>query len=95
MTDDSDDLDEHRDISAQKRQRLAARTSMRFSPTRRPCSVARKSSRNPILAAPPEAWPEAAAKAQHLIQLFAAAPEAQDPASKELIARAPVDLGHS
>ena len=45
-----------------------------------------------LLAAPAETWPEAAAKAQYLIQLFAATPEAQDPQRKELIAHALDDL---
>jgi len=41
-----------------------------------------------LMAAPAETWPEAAAKAQYLIQLFADTPEAQDPRRKELIAQA-------
>jgi hypothetical protein len=45
-----------------------------------------------LLAAPAETWPEAAAKAQYLIRLFAATPEAQDPRRKELIAHALDDL---
>jgi hypothetical protein len=45
-----------------------------------------------LLAAPAETWPEAAAKAQYLIQLFAATLEAQDPRHKELIAHALDDL---
>ena len=45
-----------------------------------------------LLAAPAETWTEAAAKAQYLIQLFAATPEAKDPRRKELIAHALEDL---
>jgi hypothetical protein len=45
-----------------------------------------------LLAAPAETWPEAAAKAQYLIQLFSDTPEAQDPRRKELIAHAMDDL---
>ena len=44
------------------------------------------------MAAPAETWPEAAAEAQYLIQLFAATSEAQDPRRKKLIARALDDL---
>src|SRR5207245_6764193 len=39
------------------------------------------------VAAPSTTWPEAAAKAGYLIQLFAATPEARDPRRQELIAR--------
>lgn len=45
-----------------------------------------------LLAAPAETWPEAAAKAQYLIELYAATPEARDPRRKELIAHALDDL---
>jgi hypothetical protein len=95
MTDDSDDFDDHQDISAQKatetrRQRLHEIQADQAALQRR-----QEELKKSILAAPPGARPEAAAKAQHLIQLFAAAPEAQDPAPKELIARALVDLGRS
>src|SRR3546814_1396810 len=41
-----------------------------------------------LLAAPAQSWPEAAAKAQYPIQLFADTPEGQDPRRKELIAHA-------
>ena len=43
-------------------------------------------------AAPAKTWSEAAAKAQYLIELFAATPEAQDPRRKELTAHALDDL---
>jgi hypothetical protein len=41
-----------------------------------------------LLTAPATTWPEAGVKAQYLIQLFAATPEAQDPRYKRLIAHA-------
>ena len=45
-----------------------------------------------LLAAPAETWPEAAAKAQYLIHLFATTPESQDPRRKQLIANTLDDL---
>lgn len=45
-----------------------------------------------MLAAPATTWPEAAAKAKYLIQLFAATADAQDPRRKKLIASALDDL---
>jgi hypothetical protein len=45
-----------------------------------------------MLAAPATTWPEAAAKAKYLIQLFAATADAQDPRRKKLIASVLDDL---
>ena len=44
------------------------------------------------VAAPSTTWPEVAAKARYLIQLFAAPPEARDPRRQELIAKVLDDL---
>ena len=38
-----------------------------------------------LFAAPAATWLEAAAKAEHLLKLFAATPEAQDPRCKQMI----------
>lgn len=88
MTEDPVDLDEHRGMAAQKatdirRQRLHEFQSDQAALQRRQEDLERL-----LLAAPAETWPEAAAKAQYLIQLFAATAEAQDPRRKELIAHA-------
>lgn len=45
-----------------------------------------------MLAAPAATWPEAAAKAKYLIQLYAGTPDGQDPRRKKLIASALDDL---
>jgi hypothetical protein len=45
-----------------------------------------------LLAAPAATWPEAAAKARYLLQLFAATLDAQDPRRQQLIASALDDL---
>ena len=44
------------------------------------------------VAAPATTWPEAAAKARYLIQLFAITPEGRDPRRQELVARVLDDL---
>jgi len=90
--DDPVELDERRGMAAQKateirRQRLQEFQADQVALQRRQADLERL-----LLAAPAETWPEAAAKAQYLIQLFAATLEAQDPRRKELIANALDDL---
>ena len=92
MTDDSDDFDDHQDISAQKatetrRQRLHEIQADQAALQRR-----QEELKKSILAAPPEAWPEAAASAQNHVQLSASGAAAQDPTPKELIAHVLDDL---
>ncbi len=92
MTDDPVDLDQHRGMAAQmatetRRQRLREFEADQAALRRRQEELEKL-----LLAAPAETWPEAAAKAQYLIQLFAATPEAQDPRRKRLIAHALDDL---
>ncbi|HSS63277.1 MAG TPA: hypothetical protein VLS27_02520 [Gammaproteobacteria bacterium] len=86
MTDDSDDLDDHQDISAQKATEARREYRHQFQADQAALQRRQEEFNRPILAAPPEAWLEAAATAQHLIQPFPAAPGAQDPNPKELIA---------
>jgi hypothetical protein len=45
-----------------------------------------------LLAAPATTWPEAAAKARYLLQLFATTLDAQDPRRQQLIASTLDDL---
>jgi len=45
-----------------------------------------------MVAADAMTWPEAAAKARYLIQLYAATPDAQDPRRQKLIAGVLADL---
>ena len=86
MTDRLVELDAHRGMAAQKSTELrrclhevqADQTALR----QRQDEFERYA-----LAAPSATWPEAAAKARYLIQLFAATPEAQDPRRQELIAK--------
>ena len=92
MTDEPVDLDEHRGMAAQiatdiRRQRLHEFQADQAALRRRQEELEKL-----LLAAPAETWPEAAAKAQYLIQLFSATPEAQNPRYKELITHALDDL---
>lgn len=92
MTDDPIDLDAHRGMTAQiatdvRRQRLHEFEADQVVLRRRQEVLERL-----LMAAPAETWPEAAVKAQYLIKLFAATPEAQDPRRKKLIAQALDDL---
>jgi hypothetical protein len=86
MTDRLIELDEHRGMAAQKstelRRRLHEVQADQTALRRRQDEFERHA-----LAAPSATWPEAAAKAQYLIQLFAVTPEAQDPRRQELIAK--------
>ena len=80
------ELDEHRGMAAQKsteiRRRLHEVQADQAALRRRQEEFERCA-----VAGPSTSWPEAAAKARYLIQLFAATPEAQDPRRQELIAK--------
>jgi hypothetical protein len=86
MTDRPVELDEHRGMAAQTstelRRRLHEVQADQAALRRRQDEFERYA-----LAAPSATWPETAAKARYLIQLFAATPEAQDPRRQELIAK--------
>jgi DNA-binding IclR family transcriptional regulator len=86
MTDPPVELDEHRGMAAQKstelRRRLREVQADQIALRRRQEEFERYA-----LAAPSTTWPEAAAKARYLIQLFAITPEARDPRRQELIAK--------
>lgn len=91
MTDQPIELDEHRGMAAQKstelRRRLHEVQADQEALRRRQEEFERYA-----VAAPSTTWPEAAAKARYLIQLFAATPEARDGRRQELIATVLQDL---
>src|ERR1700757_3020632 len=91
MTDHPVELDEHRGMAAQRsteiRRRLHEGQADEAALRRRLEEFERHA-----VAAPSSTWPEAAAKARYLIQLFAGTPEAQDPRRQELIAQVLDDL---
>ena len=86
MADDPVELDEHRGMAAQKsteiRRRLHAVEADQAALQHRQEEFERHA-----VAAPSATWPEAAVKAEYLIQLFAATPEARNPRRQELIAK--------
>lgn len=88
MTEDPVDLDEHRGMAAQKATDIRRQRLHEFQTDQAALHRRQEELEKLLLAAPAETWPEAAAKAQYLIQLFAATAEAQDPRRKELIAHA-------
>jgi hypothetical protein len=91
MTDHPVELDEHRGMAAQRsteiRRRLHEVQADEAALRRRLEEFERHA-----VAAPSTTWPEAAAKARYLIQLFAGTPEARDPRRRELIAQVLDDL---
>ncbi len=92
MTDDPVDLDKRRGMAAQKETQIRRQSLQKFQTDQAALRRSQEELEKLFLAAPAETWPEAAAKAQYLIQLFAATPEAQDPRRKELIAHTLDDL---
>jgi len=91
MTDPPVELDEHRGMAAQRsteiRRRLHEVQADQAILRRRQEEFERHA-----VAAPSTTWPEAAAKAGYLIQLFAGTPEARDPRRRELIVQVLDDL---
>jgi hypothetical protein len=85
VADEPIDLDVHRGMTAQKdtesRRRLHDVEADQAALRERQAEMEKF-----LISAPAETWPEAAAKARYLLELFAATPEAQDPRRKTLIA---------
>jgi hypothetical protein len=85
MTNHPVELDEHRGMAAQKSTELR-RSLHEVQADQAVLRQRQDEFERYALAAPSAAWPEAAAKARYLIQLFAVTPEAQDPRRQQLIA---------
>jgi hypothetical protein len=85
MTDDPVELDQHRGMVAQKdteiRRRLHEVQADQAALRERQAELEKF-----LVSAPATTWPEAAAKARYLLELFAATPEAQDQRRQKLIA---------
>lgn len=92
MTDNPVDLDQHRGMAAQKATETRRQHLQEFQADQAALHRRQEELEKLLLAAPAETWSEAAAKAQYLIQLFAATPEAQDARRKKLIAHTLDDL---
>lgn len=91
MTDEPVDLDAHRGFASMKATEIRRQRLYEFQMDREALKV-RQDELERALSQPAESWPEVAAKAQYLIQLFAATADAQDPQRQILIARTLDDL---
>jgi hypothetical protein len=92
MNDRPVDLDEHRGMAGKKATRDRREQLTRFQDDQAAVLVRQNEMENFLLAQSAETWPEAAAKARYLIQLFADTPEAQDPRRKLIITTTLEDL---
>jgi hypothetical protein len=92
VTDDPVDLNEHRGMADQKAIDVRLRRHHQLQADQAALQRRQEELNRPILAAPPEAWPEAAASARNHVQLSASGAAAQDPSPKELIAHVLDDL---
>jgi hypothetical protein len=85
VSDDPIDLDEHRGMAAQKdteiRRRLHEVQADQAALRARQAELEKF-----LVSAAATTWPEAAAKARYLLELFSVTPEAQDPRRQKLIA---------
>ncbi len=90
--DDPVDLDAHRGMAAQKATDIRRQRLHEFEADQAALQRQKQELEHLLFASPAETWPQAAAKAKYLLQLFAITPEAQDPRRQELIAQALDDL---
>ena len=92
MDDGPVDLDQHRDRDDQLATDLRRQRLYEFQVDQAALQQRQEELENFLMADPAETWPEAAAKAQYLIQLFAATSDAQDSQRQKLIAHTLEDL---
>jgi hypothetical protein len=92
MTDDPVDLDAHRGMAAMQATEIRRQRLHEFQADQAALQRRQEELEKLLLAAPAESWPEAAAKALYLIEIFATTPEAQDPRRKKLIAQTLEDI---
>ena len=91
MTDTPVELDEHRGMAAQKQTEI--RRLLHEVQTNQAALRSRQDEfESFMVAAEAMTWPEAAAKARYLIELYAVTPDAQDPRRQRLIAGVLADL---
>ena len=86
------DLDERRSREAQDAIELRRERLREFQSEQAALQLRQEELEKLLLADPAKTWPEAAAKAQYLLELFAATQEAQDPRRKQLIANTLAEL---
>ncbi len=91
MTDKPVELDEHRGMAAQKETEIR-RLLHEVQADQMALRVRQEKLESFMAAAAATTWPEAAAKARYLIQLYAATPDAQNPRRQKLVAGVLADL---
>jgi hypothetical protein len=91
MTDTPVELDEHRGMAAQKETEIR-RLLQEVQANQAALRERQDELESFMVAADAMTWPEAAAKARYLIELYAATPDAQDPRRQRLIAGVLTDL---
>jgi len=92
MTDEPVDLDDRRTGAGRIAADIRRHALHEFEAARESLRRRQEELEAQLLAEPAETWPEAAAKAQYLIRLYAVTADAQDARRKQLIARALADL---
>lgn len=92
MTDDPVDLDGRRSLAGKMATDIRRHALQDFEADRLALRRRQEELEAQLLAEPAENWPEAAAKAQYLIRLYAVTADAQDARRKKLIERALGDL---
>jgi len=92
VNDDPVDLDNHRGMAAQKATMIRREHLRAFEVDQAALRQRQEDLECLLLAAPAETWPEASAKAEYLIRLFASTGSAQEPRRQELIANVLADL---
>lgn len=96
MNDDDDDdpvdLDERRSSAGRMATNIRRHSLKDFEADQESLRRRQEELETQLLAEPAETWPEAAAKAQYLLRLYAATNEAQDGRRQKLIERALGDL---
>jgi hypothetical protein len=91
VTDSPVELDEHRGMAAQKETEIR-RLLHEVQADQTALRARQDELESFMVAADATTWPEAAAKARYLIELYAATPDARDPRRQKLIAGVLADL---
>lgn len=91
MTDTPVELDEHRGMAAQKQTEIR-RLLHEVQANQAALRARQDELESFMVAADAMTWPEVAAKARYLIQLYAVTPDAQDPRRQKLITGVLADL---
>lgn len=92
MSDDPVDLDDRRSAAGRMATNMRRHSLREFEEAQAALRRTQQELESQFLAEPAETWPEAAAKAQYLIRLYAQTAEGQEAPRQKLIERALSDL---